>query len=84
MRLHGIWLYGALSLTTLAIAGFFYDQKLTVILSIMAMGFAYAAEFVAQEEEWGRHWAPAHTQITLVLASVTSGLVAFSTLIINQ
>ena len=67
MRLYGIWLYGALTLTTLAIAGFFYEQKLTVILSIMAMSFAYAAEFIAQEEEWERFWAPKGTQNLLVL-----------------
>lgn len=79
-----MWLYGGLSLTMLAIAGFFYDQKLTVIFSIMAMGFAYAAEFVAQEEEWGRHWAPTHFQISLVIASVICGLFSYSTLILNQ
>ncbi len=88
MRLPGIWLYGALSLITLASAGFFYDQKHTVLFTIVAMGFAYAAEFIAQEEAWGRHWMPAHTQIALVLSSVTAGLVAFfylvPVLILNQ
>lgn len=84
MRLPGIWAHGALTIALLATAGFFYAQKEVVIFAIMSGGFAYSAEFLAQEMEYGRSWGglASSLQTSMVLASVGSGLLAFGNLVL--
>ena len=79
MRLPGVWLYGALSIGLLATAGFSYGEKWVLVLAILAAGAAYAAEFIAQEMECGRHWsgfAPS-LQLGLVASAVSCWALGF-------
>lgn len=84
MRLPGVWLYGALTIGLLGVAGFIFGERYVLTAAIMAAGFAYAAEYLAQEIEWGRNWfdiAPT-LQIILVLCSVASALTSFGSLVL--
>lgn len=84
MRLPGVWLYGALTIGLLATAGFIFGERYVLTTAIMSAGFAYAAEYLAQELEWGRNWfdmAPT-IQIVLVVCSVASALASFSVLVV--
>lgn len=83
MRLPGVWLYGALTIGLLATAGFIFGHKWVLVFAIVSAGFAYAAEYLAQEIEWGRDWnglAP-FLQLGFVLCSVSSGFVSFFNLV---
>lgn len=83
MRIYGVWLYGALSLSAIFAASLYHDNQISMYFVIAALGIAYAAEYVAAEIGP----MPDHylwpLQNTLVGASFACGLISYASLAIG-
>lgn len=83
MRKPSVYLFGALAISLLGVAGFVFEERNVLAFAILSAGLGFGAEWFSQEIYWSRtYYDMAHTvKFILIFTSVVSGVASFGSLI---
>lgn len=83
MRRPSVYLFGALAISLLGVAGFLFEERNVLAFAILSAGLGFGAEWLSQEIYLRRtYFDMAHTfKLIFIFSSLVSGLASFGSFI---
>lgn len=84
MRKSSVYLFGALAISLLGVAGFIFEERNVLAFAILSAGLGFGAEWLSQEIYFSRNYfdmAPTF-KLIFIFSSVVSGLASFGNLVV--